>query len=104
PLPHGMVIHDVKVIVQDIAAGGDVVDVGTKQKGTGTYADDTDEFHDAIPISARASFSSLDRGFHEPKVIEASKVYLTVTAPAGNAIAAPFALGIYIDYQFQGTP
>lgn len=109
PTPVGMQIHNVNLVIYDAAAAGDVIDIGLIQKGkkatVNPFVDDIDKFFDGYGIHAvGGALSTMSGTMHAPFLVAHPKVFLAVGAPAGNAIATPFGLRLYVDYEFKGTP
>ena len=101
PLPQGMKIFEVKVLVTDGHASSNI-DVGHKQRGAGSWADDTDYWHDGISIASIAEFSSIDDSHKAPVLIDEPDVFLYVDLK-GAAIAAQTVVHFIIDYEYEGN-
>ena len=99
-LPRGMDIQEVKLITTDVAAAGDALNVGTRQKGNGTWVDDEDAFIGAAgAIAALGVVSSLDVG-RKPLFIDQPNVFLTLKPV--NVVGAAGKVIVMIDYFWRG--
>ena len=102
-LPVGMEINGVTAVVSDAAGATLTADVGTVQRGSGTWTDNDDQFIDGINgNSAGAKSESL--GTHAPVSIDEEGVWLTITLRDAISSSNNAGFRIYVDYIFKGTP
>lgn len=103
PLPQGMMVHDVRAIIEDGQGAASNIDVGHVQKGEGSWADDPDYFLDGQSIQNPAAVSSLFTTRHAPLKITAKDVFLTATFNAAIPNNQDVRIRFYIDYEYIGT-
>ena len=100
-LPRGVTVTKVEMAVSD--AGTGTADIGTEQKGTGTWTDDADYFLDGASIAATAYFDSLAVTRHKPLYISEDNVYLTIKNVAANAAAVNLQVEFTVWYEVTGN-
>lgn len=89
PLPLGVKVYEIILVIEDAAASGDLIDIGTYQDDdNGDWTDDDDYFFTDIEVSATARKSSLSDTQHKPLFVDKDKVFLEMKVPSGNAIGA----------------
>lgn len=105
PLPAGTRVDGVTCIITNAAGVGDTFDVGTKQDGAGTWADDDDYFIAAASLAAAGIIGIADGTYQEnkPLMVDQPNVYLTVKINNAIAADAQFEMSVLIDYVFVGN-
>ncbi|WP_419917460.1 hypothetical protein [Candidatus Poriferisocius sp.] len=109
--PEGATIHEIAALVYDVAASGDVLDVGHEQVGAGTWADDADFFFADLSLADAETVRSIGdpasaTGYgtrHAPLIVNQPNVYLTATVVNAIAAGAQFGVRFYIDYEYTGN-
>jgi len=101
-LPNGVLVFRVEMLIRN-AVSGDNVDIGTRQKGEGTWTDDDDYFFDGQSIAANGIQDSIGRRHHEALEITEDEVYLVQKYNTAKANNQRFTADYYIWYEAIGN-
>ena len=103
-LPRGILITDVTMVVRNGTGNTDNVDIGTVQKGEGSWTDDPDHFLNNAGVNAVDTLSSRNDGARpKPLFINEEGVFLVLTWNTEIAANETVDIDFYVEYLAVGN-